>query len=123
MADENKITAPSLQEHQTNLLLRFGKKLQETLVKKLTPVNLALVVVYGMQVVETGKDLSGAAKKDVVLSLLREYILQNTSSYTDEERSELLLLLQVSVPPMIDLLVDASKQRLFPGQQRCCVLL
>lgn len=75
----------------------------------LTPQNIILVVTQMMAIVAKYKKLSGADKKKIVLTLLKNKIVE--LEIDDDIKQTLLIMADEVIPSTIDVLVEISKGR------------
>lgn len=88
------------------LLGLFRDKMQKMLSSKITPINIALAAAYAMEIVERSKLGKGSSKKHLVINLLEEYV--RTADLTEEDKLPLLLLIETTVPGLIDTAADIA---------------
>ena len=76
-------------------------------VEKLTPSQLILVMSELIQFVEKYKTFTGQQKKSMVINVIKKMINEQTEKYTEEERVALMLVVNTTLPTMIDTTIDA----------------
>jgi len=76
-------------------------------VEKLTPAQLILVMSELIQFVEKYKTLTGQQKKNMVINVIKKMINEQTDKYTEEERTALMLVVNTTLPTVIDTTIDA----------------
>ena len=77
---------------------------------KLSPSNVVTIVVSLMQLIEKYSELSGLQKKQVVLEALN--MLIDDSNDNVEDAAQLKLLVQVTLPTVIDTIVSVDRKQL-----------
>ena len=77
---------------------------------KVTSGNVVTVVVNLMQLVDKYPDLSGHQKKGVILHVLNVVIDEQVDD--DEQAGQLKLLVQMTLPTVIDTIVSVDKKEL-----------
>ncbi len=74
---------------------------------KLTPVSAIIVMSELIQLVEKYKTLTGQQKKNMVINVIKKLVNEETEKYTLEEQAALSLLINTTLPTMIDTTIDA----------------
>jgi hypothetical protein len=74
---------------------------------KLTPVTVVIVISELIQLVEKYKTLTGQQKKNMVINVIKKLVNEETDKYTEEEQAALMLLINTTLPTMIDTTIDA----------------
>jgi len=94
---------PNLPEYG-NLRRYIKLKLQ----KPITAPKVIALIAAGVRFMEHYKNMSGSEKKDVVLRVIRD-VIQESDKLTDEEKTELIGVLDIFGDSMIEYLVQFGK--------------
>ena len=73
--------------------------------EKITATNIVIISTNLMHIVEQYKDLTGSQKKMLILDTIKKVINQNVND--PQERISLMLIVDMTLPPMLDTLVSA----------------
>ena len=73
--------------------------------EKVTAVNVIIIATELMMVVEKYKNLTGKQKKMLVVNVIKKLV--NSQDYTTEERNALYMIIDFTLPVVIDNLVSA----------------
>lgn len=73
--------------------------------EKITATNIVIISTNLMHIVEQYKDLTGSQKKMLILDTIKKVINQNVND--PQERISLMLIVDMTLPPMLDTLVTA----------------
>ena len=73
--------------------------------EKITATNIVIISTNLMHIVEQYKDLTGSQKKMLILDTIKKVITQNVND--PQERISLMLIVDMTLPPMLDTLVKA----------------
>jgi len=73
--------------------------------EKITAKNIVIISTNLMHIVEQYKDLTGSQKKMLILDTIKKVINQNVND--PQERISLMLIVDMTLPPMLDTLVSA----------------
>ena len=73
--------------------------------EKITATNIVIISTNLMHIVEQYKDLTGSQKKMLILDTIKKVINQNVNE--PQERISLMLIVDMTLPPMLDTLVSA----------------
>ena len=73
--------------------------------EKITATNIVIISTNLMHIVEQYKDLTGFQKKMLILDTIKKVINQNVND--PQERISLMLIVDMTLPPMLDTLVKA----------------
>jgi hypothetical protein len=76
-------------------------------VDKLTPTSVILIMSEVIQLVEKYKNLTGEQKKTTVINVIKRLVNDNLESYSEEEKTSIMLVVNTTLPTMIDTLVNA----------------
>lgn len=76
-------------------------------VEKLTPSQLVVIMSELIQFVEKYKSLTGQQKKSMVINVIKKMINEQADKYTQEEQTTLMLVVNTTLPTMIDTTIDA----------------
>ena len=76
-------------------------------VEKLTPSHIVVVMSELIQFVEKYKTFTGQQKKSMVINVIKKMINEQTDKYTEQERVALMLVVNTTLPTMIDTTIDA----------------
>lgn len=74
---------------------------------KLTPASAIIVMSELIQLVEKYKTITGQQKKNMVINVIKKLVNEETEKYTLEEQAALSLLINTTLPTMIDTTIDA----------------
>jgi len=85
-----------------NELYRYIKSIHQN---KISPTNIVLIASELIQVVEKYNNLTGAQKKMLVLNVIKKVV--NEESSTDEEKIALNIIIDNTLPHIIDGFVNA----------------
>jgi len=97
--------------------------------EKITATNIVIISTTLMHIVEQYKDLTGYQKKMLVIDTIKKVINQNVID--PKERISLMLIVDMTLPPMLDTLVSAingglkfEKDKVISGFKKlfCCGL-
>lgn len=95
--------------------------------EKITATNIVIISTNLMHIVEQYKDLTGSQKKMLILDTIKKVINQNVND--PQERISLMLIVDMTLPPMLDTLVSAingglkfEKDKVISGFKKlfCC---
>ena len=95
--------------------------------EKITATNIVIISTNLMHIVEQYKDLTGSQKKMLILDTIKKVINQNVND--PQERISLMLIVDMTLPPMLDTLVTAingglkfEKDKVISGFKKlfCC---
>lgn len=90
--------------------------------RPLTKTNIFRVVANVMSVSAKMKDLPNRLKKKVVMTGFERFLLKQ--NLTDDVREGMLLLLQESVDPVIDVIADVDNKVIqITKNSKCCIIL
>lgn len=73
--------------------------------EKITATNIVIIATSLMNVVEQYKDLTGSQKKMLIIDTIKRVINENTNDV--EERMALMVIVDFTLPPLIDTLISA----------------
>ena len=73
--------------------------------EKITATNIVIIATSLMNVVEQYKDLTGSQKKMLIIDTIKRVINENTNDV--EERIALMVIVDFTLPPLIDTLISA----------------
>ena len=73
--------------------------------EKITATNIVIISTNLIHIVEQYKDLTGFQKKMLILDTIKKVINQNVND--PQERISLMLIVDMTLPPMLDTLVSA----------------
>ena len=73
--------------------------------EKITATNIVIIATSLMNVVEQYKDLTGSQKKMLIIDTIKRVINENTNDV--EERMALMVIVEFTLPPLIDTLISA----------------
>lgn len=96
----------------TTLPMEYVNKLYETLSNiigdnKLTTTNAVLITTNLMQIVEKYPNVSGTQKKNLVIHVLKRFVIDNLEG-NDEQA--MLLFIDVFLPSIIDTIISIDKK-------------
>ncbi len=74
---------------------------------KLTPTTIVIVMSELIQLTEKYKTLTGQQKKNMVINVIKKLINEELEQYTQEEQAALMLVINTTIPVMIDTTIDA----------------
>jgi hypothetical protein len=73
--------------------------------EKITATNIVIIATSLMNVVEQYKDLTGSQKKMLIIDTIKRVINENINDV--EERMALMVIVDFTLPPLIDTLISA----------------
>jgi len=73
--------------------------------EKITPLNIVVITTELMQLVEKYNNLTGTQKKMLVFNVIKKLV--NNQTYTPEERVALNVIIDFTLPSVVDNLVNA----------------
>lgn len=74
---------------------------------KLTPTTIIIVMSELIQLTENYKTLTGQQKKNMVINVIKKLINEELEKYTQEDQAALMLIINTTLPAMIDTTIDA----------------
>ena len=74
---------------------------------KLTPTTIIIVMSELIQLTEKYKTLTGQQKKNMVINVIKKLINEELEKYTQEDQAALMLIINTTLPAMIDTTIDA----------------
>ena len=95
--------------------------------EKITPANVVLLAMETIQLVEKYKELTGHQKKTMVISVVKKLV--NTQFDTEEDKRAMNLIIDLTLPTVVDNLVNAingnikfdkEKAKSFFKKYLCC---
>jgi hypothetical protein len=89
----------------------YTKLVYENSNTKLTPGNIASYLINLMQIVESVTELRGDKKKQLVIEVM-EYFINSQIQDGDEYASELRLLVKLTLPELIDTIVNIDRKKI-----------
>ena len=103
--------------------LNISEKIYDELKKiigngEITRGNIIAILLSLMQLIESYDKLSGKQKKAIILSNLYRFIDDKIEN--DQEKMELKLLVQVTLPSVIDTIISFDKKELVINIQKKC---
>jgi hypothetical protein len=94
---------------QTNEIINITNEIYNHITSihqdKITAINIVAITSELIQLVEKYKNLTGMQKKNLVINIIKKII--NNGSYTDEEKVILNVIVQNTLPTIIDGFIDA----------------
>ncbi len=86
--------------------------------KKIDATSIISVATLLMKTVEKYTDVNGIQKKEIVLAVLRKIVEEKVDD--QDEKKNILFLIETTVPPVIDALVSVDKGQLKIKIQKGC---
>lgn len=121
--EEKQMKTLNLDEVQimfpTNITILLYNEIKDVIKNgELTRSNVVFILLTLMKSVEKFKNITGIQKKAIVLDVLNTFIDENISDLT--EASELKLLVQLTIPSLIDTLVSIDTKEIKIKLKKSC---
>lgn len=87
----------------------------------ITSTNIMSISITLMKIVEKNKKISGQMKKELVIHLIRKFVIDNTSP---EDIDNILFVVNYILPNLIDTIISIDKKEIIIATKktfsRCC---
>lgn len=103
---------------ESNDFIQLYKQLRVMIKGDVTTTKLILLTTRACQLVERMKGIHGTQKRDIVVNLFKKVIMNKVED--EEEQAELLLFVEMTLPPVIDTLIAIDKRELVIKLQKHC---
>ena len=114
----NNVQTNNVQSNIDELLTEVDKLIDDD---TLTSVNVSKVMVSLMVLVDEYHDLSGTQKKEIILAVLRKYVIEHFEEEAPEY-VELLKIIETVLPTTIDLMISIDNKEITIHLKKGCAM-
>lgn len=119
MSEDESNANNNVQTNIDKLITEVDKLIDDD---KLTTVNISKVMVSLMVLVDEYPDLTGTQKKEIILTVLRKYVIEHFEEEAPEY-ADLLKIIETVLPTTIDLMIRIDNKEITIHLKKGCAMV